>query len=125
VGRHLNLNVNRFAGAAYPTSPAPRRRPITIRVFMTLEVLHNAAASRFEAHPQGLLALCSYRRIGDVLVLHHTEVPWQLQGQGVAGLLVQGALDWVREQGLRVRPTCSYVAAWMRRHPDTHDLLET
>jgi hypothetical protein len=39
----------------------------------------------------------------------------------VAGELVQGVLAWVREHGLRVRPTCSYVAAYMRRHPETHD----
>jgi uncharacterized protein len=91
---------------------------------MPLVVTHNAEASRFEARPDGLLAICSYRRQGDTLVLHHTEVPPQLQGRGVAGELVQGALDWAREHGLRVRPTCSYVAAYMRRHPETHDLLE-
>lgn len=91
---------------------------------MTPEVQHNAAASRFEAHPGGLLALCSYRLQGDVLVMHHTEVPWQLQGQGVADALVRAAMAWAREQGLHVRPTCSYVSAWMRRHPETHDLLE-
>jgi uncharacterized protein len=95
---------------------------------MPLAVTHNAEASRFEVHPEGHLAICSYRRVhgegGDTLVLHHTEVPWQLQGRGFAGELVQGALDWVRAQGLRVRPSCSYVAAYMRRHPETHDLLE-
>jgi uncharacterized protein len=96
---------------------------------MPLVVTHNAEASRFEARPDGLLAICGYRRVpglvSDTLVLHHTEVPPQLQGRGVAGELVQGALDWVRANGLRVRPTCSYVAAYMRRHPESHDLLET
>jgi uncharacterized protein len=97
---------------------------------MPLAVTHHAEASRFEARQaDGLLAICSYRRMAgphgtDTLVLHHTEVPPQLQGRGVAGELVQGVLAWVREHGLRVRPTCSYVAAYMRRHPETHDLLE-
>ncbi len=91
---------------------------------MSLNVSHNAAASRFEATPQGLLALCSYRRGGQLLVLHHTEVPTALQGQGVAAALVQAALTFAREQGLHVRPTCNYVAAYMRRHPETLDLLE-
>lgn len=91
---------------------------------MTLTVIHNAEAARFEACPQGHLAVCSYRRQGDVLELHHTEVPAALQGQGVAAALVQAALDWARGQRLRVKPTCSYVAAFMRRHPQTHDLLE-
>jgi predicted GNAT family acetyltransferase len=46
-----------------------------------------------------------------------------LQGQGLAAALVAQALDWARQQGLRVRPTCSYVASYMRRHPETQDLL--
>lgn len=91
---------------------------------MSMSVIHNAGASRFEAAPQGQLAFASYRRLGDVLVLVHTEVPAALQGQGVAAALVRSALDWARAQGLRVRPSCSYAASYMRRHPATLDLLE-
>lgn len=86
-------------------------------------VVHAPVAGRFEARVQGQLALCAYHRSGDLLVLHHTEVPPALQGQGLAAALVAAALQWAREQGLRVQPRCSYVAAYMRRHPDTHDLL--
>jgi len=97
-------------------------------------VTHNPAQQRFEARltagdgapgPHDPLALCNYSRHGDLLVMHHTEVPPALQGQGVAGVLVQATLDWARQQGLRVRPGCSYVAAYMRRNPQTQDLLET
>ena len=87
-------------------------------------VTHNVARMRFEAAPQGQLATCDYRRQGDVLVLHHTEVPPALQGQGVAADMVRAALAFARGQGLRVRPTCSYVARYMRLHPETLDLLE-
>jgi hypothetical protein len=91
---------------------------------MSIHVSHRPELNRFEASPKGKLALCSYRLAGKQLVLHHTEVPWQLQGQGVAAELVRSALAWARTEGLRVRPTCSYVASYMRRHPETHDLLE-
>jgi predicted GNAT family acetyltransferase len=90
---------------------------------MEITITHNVAAQRFESHPGGHLAVCSYRRDGRVLVLHHTEVPVALAGQGVAAALVQAALDWARAEGLKVRATCSYVAAYMRRHTDTQDLL--
>lgn len=86
-------------------------------------VQHNAEASRFELDVDGDLALCVYRRDGATLLLTHTEVPWRAQGRGVAGVLVQATLDWARAEGLKVRPLCSYVAAYMRRHPGTHDLL--
>ena len=90
---------------------------------MDVQVTHNAAAQRFEAVIDGRLAECSYHRQCGTLVLHHTEVPRALQGQGVAAALVQAALDWARAEGLRVRPVCSYVAAYMRRHPETLDLV--
>jgi len=91
---------------------------------MESRVHHHVAAARFELPLGEHLAVCSYRLAGGVLVLHHTEVPPALQGHGVAAELVAAALAWAREQGLPVRPTCSYVAAYMRRHPDTRDLLE-
>jgi predicted GNAT family acetyltransferase len=89
----------------------------------TLQVQHNTAASCFEATVDGHRSECAYLRQGDVLVLHHTIVPDALQGRGVAAALVAHALAWARQQGLRVRPTCSYVASYMRRHPETQDLL--
>jgi len=88
-----------------------------------LAIVHRAEASRFEADLGGPLAVCAYRRVGDTLHLTHTEVPPSAQGQGVAAALVQAALVWARAEGLRVRPLCSYVAAYMRRHPETRDLL--
>jgi predicted GNAT family acetyltransferase len=86
-------------------------------------VRHNEAASRFEADVDGRLAVAAYRRDGEVLLLTHTEVPPAAQGRGIAAALVKSALDWARAEGLRVRPLCSYVAVYMRRHPETQDLL--
>jgi len=89
----------------------------------TPSVVHNPAAQRFEAEVGGRLSVCAYRRVGDVLHLTHTEVPGALEGQGIAAALVASTLAWARREGLRVRPSCSYVATYMRRHPDTLDLM--
>ncbi len=86
-------------------------------------ITHNAAAHRFENIQNGALAECSYRLNGDVMDLHHTGVPVALQGQGLAAWLVKAALDHARAHRLRVQPSCSYVAAYMQRHPETQDLL--
>ena len=88
-----------------------------------ITVTHNMAASRFEAAVDGRLAVCAYHLANGVLALTHTEVPSSLQGQGIAASLVRETLQWARNEGLRVRPLCSYVAAYMRRHPETQDLL--
>ena len=87
------------------------------------EIVHNASASRFETRVDGLLCVADYRLRGDTMIMPHTEVPPALRGHGIAASLVAAALAWAREQGLKVDPRCSYVAAYMRRHPDTQDLL--
>ena len=88
-----------------------------------LPIVHNLAQHRFEAVvPEGLCR-ADYRRVGDTLHLVHTEVPRDLEGRGIAGLLVQATLDHAAANGLHVIPMCSYVRAYMRRHPETHHLL--
>ncbi|MEO7853036.1 MAG: GNAT family N-acetyltransferase [Rubrivivax sp.] len=89
-----------------------------------LAVRHDAAASRFEAPVSGGTAECVYRLQGRVMNIMHTEVPPQAKGQGVAAALVKVALAHARAEGWTVRPSCSYVRAYMRRHPATQDLLE-
>jgi predicted GNAT family acetyltransferase len=90
----------------------------------TSTVVHNAQASRFEMRVQDQLCIALYRLIDGVMWLTHTEVPPQLQGRGLAAQVVKAALDHARAHGLKVRPACSYVSSYMRRHPETHDLLE-
>jgi len=93
------------------------------RMHDPVEVTHDEAATRFEARVDGHLAVCEYRIVNGMAVFVHTEVPRALQGRGIAAALVGTALQWARGRGLRVRPACSYVAVYMRRHPDTRDLL--
>lgn len=88
-----------------------------------IDIVHNVEAHRFETVVDGGFARCDYRRVGNVLQLHHTEVPVALEGRGIAGQLVAAALGHARASGLKVAPYCSYVRSYMRRHPETLDLL--
>ena len=89
-----------------------------------LDIVHDVAAARFEARVEGGIAECVYRLQGGVMNIVHTEVPPASEGRGIAAALVQAALAHARTQGLRVRPSCSYVRVYMRRHAETQDLLE-
>jgi predicted GNAT family acetyltransferase len=89
----------------------------------TLTVRHNAGAQRFEADVDGGIARADYRLHGDVMRIVHTEVPHGCEGRGFAAQVVRAALEHARERGLRVLPLCSYVRSYMRRHPETLDLL--
>ncbi len=86
-------------------------------------VVHNPEAQQFEVRLNGSLAVCVYHLQDGVLDIHHTEVPAALNGRGLAGKLVAASLVWAREQGLQVRPTCSYAAGYMAKHAETQDLL--
>lgn len=90
---------------------------------MTTDVIRNETASRFEATVDGQLCIADYRLQDGVMVMPHTVVPPALQGRGIAAELVRTALEWARAEGLKVEPVCSYVALYMRRHPETQDLL--
>jgi hypothetical protein len=87
-------------------------------------VVHNEGASRFELRLQGQLCFARYDVIDGVMWLPHTETPLALRGRGLAAQVVRAALDYARAQGLKVRPACSYVRTYLRRHPEAQDLLE-
>jgi predicted GNAT family acetyltransferase len=90
---------------------------------MTITIEHDLRQGRFHAMVHGHLCHCDYRLRDGVMAITHTEVAPELEGQGIAGDLVRAALGHARANGLKVRPLCSYVQAYMRRHPETQDLL--
>jgi len=90
-----------------------------------VDVIHNASLNRFEAHIDGALARLEYRMHDGLMIIHHTEVPAALGGRGLGGMLVAAALAYARANALKVSPTCSYAREWMKRHPESLDLLAT
>lgn len=57
-----------------------------------------------------------------VRVATHTGVPQSMQGRGIAARLVEAMIADAREEGFRILPACSYVAAQFKRHPEWADL---
>jgi uncharacterized protein len=51
----------------------------------------------------------------------HTEVPPADEGKGIGARLVRAALDDARQRGFKIVPACSFVAAFIRRHPEYND----
>jgi predicted GNAT family acetyltransferase len=68
-------------------------------------------------------AFVTYRLGAGVITLQHTETPLQARGQGVASKLINGTLDVVRARGLKVIPNCSFVQAYIAKHPEDRDLI--
>ncbi|CAN5410342.1 GNAT family N-acetyltransferase [soil metagenome] len=89
----------------------------------TPTVVHNARQSRFEAVVEGKTCVCDYSLDDGVMNMTHTGVPSALEGRGIAAALVKAAFDHAEAEGLKVRPLCSYVVVWARRHPEVAPLL--
>ena len=49
----------------------------------------------------------------------------ELGGKGVGSKLIKGALDQVRAEGLKVIAQCPFVNAYIEKHQDYADLLNT
>jgi len=88
-----------------------------------IKVEHNTAAQQYEARIDRYLAVAEYRISGNTITFTHTEVPRSLRGRGIASKLVQAALEDARAEQLMVVPLCSFVASYIRKHPEYAPLL--
>jgi predicted GNAT family acetyltransferase len=90
------------------------------------EVTDNIAQRRYELHVDGELAgIETYRIYNDTITFIHTEVFDTFSGRGLASHLIKYVLDDARVRGLRVVPRCPLVAAYIERHPEYQDLVDS
>ena len=88
------------------------------------DVRDAAERHRFELTVDGeLVGFVQYRRREGVLDLIHTEVPPEHEGKGYGSVLARWILDHCRAEGLKVIPSCPYIAAFLARHPEYDDLV--
>jgi predicted GNAT family acetyltransferase len=79
------------------------------------DVIDASALGRYELRREGeLVGLADYSIDGDVLVVRHVETLQPHRGQGFAARLMAGIVDDADRRGLRIRPVCSYAAAYLR-----------
>lgn len=88
-----------------------------------LQLRDNPDKNRIEAVVADSLAVIEYWRQEDTIYYLHTQVPTELEGQGIASRMARFALELAREQGLKVVPRCPFVSAYIRRHPEYQDLV--
>jgi len=86
-------------------------------------VVNNRDAHRFEVDIEGELAVLEYSENADTVDLLHTEVPPSIEGRGVGGALAKAGLEYAKQAGKRVVPTCPFVRAYIKRHPDWSSIV--
>jgi predicted GNAT family acetyltransferase len=86
---------------------------------------HEETDHLFVAEVDGHQATLSYRPVDEtVLDFQSTYVPHVLRNRNVGTQLVRYALDFAREKGLQVIPSCWFVGSVVERHPEYRDLLK-
>ena len=88
-----------------------------------ISVRNNEADGRFEVELDGQVAYTEYRVLESGILFPHTEVPTAFEGRGVGSALVRAGLAFAREKEMLVIPVCPFVAAWIQKHPEAHDLV--
>lgn len=87
------------------------------------DVSDNKARSRFELDIDGHVAFANYRATPQGVIITHTETPLPLRGRGIGSQLVEGALTLIRADGRKVIAGCSFVADYLRDHPENRDIM--
>lgn len=113
----------------YPLAMTILTRSTTRMGIAGMKVLHDSVTSTFRViSPSGdEMGYLEYRlqQIGgdNVADFYHTFTSPGYRGQGVGAAAVKSALDWARENHLRVTPSCSYVSSFLEKHREYTSLL--
>lgn len=88
-----------------------------------VDVVMNEAKHRFEVTLDGETAFAEYNLVDHGIILPHTLVPESFEGRGVGSALAKAALGYARKHELKVIPLCPFIAAYITKHPEWHDLV--
>jgi uncharacterized protein len=80
--------------------------------------------SRFELEENGETAYLEFEvDQAGWITLYHTEVPPALRGRGIAGILAKTALEYARDNHLKVDVVCPLVANFLSKNPEFQPLV--
>jgi predicted GNAT family acetyltransferase len=89
----------------------------------TIDVVNNETERRFEIRIDSDVAFAEYRLVDHGIILPHTVVPEAFEGRGYGSALAKAALGYARDQGLQVIPLCTFMAGYIAKHAEWHDIV--
>ncbi len=87
------------------------------------KILHNTGENRFETMESGYTAYLGYQPYDGGLNLRVTFVPATVEGRGIGSELTAYVLDYCRDNGLSVIPTCPFIKYYIQHHPEYRSLV--
>lgn len=92
--------------------------------FETIDLNRNEDKKRFEIVVNGHFAFIDYKKSGNKIALIHTEVDEALAGTGSATAVVVKTLQYIKDGGFSLLPYCSYVFAYIKKHPEWKAIVD-
>jgi uncharacterized protein len=69
------------------------------------------------------IAELTYVNDNGTMTIDHTEIDEKLRGEGIGEDLVRAAVEYARENGLKINPVCPYAKKVIDRTPEFQDVL--
>mgnify|MGYP002780721064 CR=1 FL=1 len=92
---------------------------------MASSIQHHPHDQQFSLQQDGHSAELAYSLPAPGIIdFTHTFVDEGLRGKGLAQELARTALAYARDQHLKVRTSCRFVAGYVQRHPEYQPLLD-
>eukprot|EP00466_Bigelowiella_natans_P012452 jgi/Bigna1/85763/estExt_fgenesh1_pg.C_60044 len=86
--------------------------------------VHNAKVKEFQIVIDGKVAAYVQYEIDlkeKTMDLQHTVTETDHRGKGLAGKVVLAAFQYAKAQSLKIIPTCTYIATFLRKNPEWKD----
>jgi len=92
---------------------------------MTIQQTDNGKKGAFYIEENGeRLAEMTYVWAGTgMFIIDHTEVSDKLAGKGAGKQLVAKAVDFARDQKVKIKPLCPFAKSVFDKTPEYHDVL--
>jgi hypothetical protein len=87
-------------------------------------LVDNPDQARFELRiDDDVVGWAEYLPAGDSVIIAHTEIAKDHEGEGLGGLLLRATLDAIRARGKTVIPICPFAAAYIERNPELAEFV--
>jgi hypothetical protein len=90
-----------------------------------MEIRHNKNERIFYIEQEGkvIAEMTYYFREDYEIVINHTYVSPVLRGKGIARKLIEKGVEFAREKGYKIYPTCSYAKELLNREEQFADVV--
>lgn len=90
---------------------------------MSNTLIDNQEKKRYELQLPEHAPFIEYIKTKDKIYLTHTEVPTELEGQGIGSELVKLVLEDIKKKDLTLVPLCPFVASYIKEHSEWKALV--